>query len=151
MQFTQVVPLQQPFAFASNHTKIPQRLVTMPIMYGPVQAQHCHQEKTWSLCTRPSVPRPPNEHHHTCYLWRTMMLPGITASPPNFFTPRNFGLESRPASEHQWQEAAKNEPRTPFFEPPPAFLVAVRTGTECCSVVPPTPTAPHTQVGSCCW
>eukprot|EP00213_Chloropicon_mariensis_P002247 CAMPEP_0197472812 /NCGR_PEP_ID=MMETSP1309-20131121/4096_1 /TAXON_ID=464262 /ORGANISM="Genus nov. species nov., Strain RCC998" /LENGTH=96 /DNA_ID=CAMNT_0043011605 /DNA_START=217 /DNA_END=507 /DNA_ORIENTATION=- len=38
-----------------------------------------------------------------------MMFPGITYSPPNFLTPRNFGFES-----------------LPFFEVPPDFFVAVR-------------------------
>ena len=37
-----------------------------------------------------------------------MMFPGITYSPPNFLTPRNFGFES-----------------LPFFEVPPDFFVAL--------------------------
>src|SRR5690606_40225267 len=40
--------------------------------------------------------------------WRTRMLPGTTASPPNFFTPRRCPPESRP-----------------FRELPPAFLWAI--------------------------
>ena len=31
--------------------------------------------------------------------WRTRMLPATTASPPNFFTPRYWGFESRPLRE----------------------------------------------------
>src|SRR5690606_12487632 len=31
--------------------------------------------------------------------WRTMMLPASTAWPPKIFTPRYFGLESRPLRE----------------------------------------------------
>ena len=38
------------------------------------------------------------------------MFPGMTYSPPNFFTPKYFGFES-----------------LPFLEVPPAFLVAPRT------------------------
>ena len=37
-----------------------------------------------------------------CHLvprWRIMILPGITASPPNFFTPRRRPSESRPLRE----------------------------------------------------
>src|SRR3984893_11900077 len=40
--------------------------------------------------------------------WRTMMLPPMTASPPNFFTPRRRPLESRPLRDE-----------------PPAFLCAI--------------------------
>ena len=39
-----------------------------------------------------------------------MMFPGITCSPPNFFTPSRLPGESRP-----------------FFVVPPAFFVAHRT------------------------
>jgi hypothetical protein len=31
--------------------------------------------------------------------WRMMMLPGMTNSPPNFFTPRRLPAESRPLRE----------------------------------------------------
>src|SRR6185437_16147946 len=46
-----------------------------------------------------------------CHLvprWRMMMLPGMTASPPNFFTPRRLDSESRPLRDE-----------------PPAFLCAI--------------------------
>ncbi len=44
-----------------------------------------------------SVPRPTlRPGCHFVPHWRTMMLPATTFSPPNFFTPRYFGLLSRP-------------------------------------------------------
>jgi hypothetical protein len=51
--------------------------------------------------------------------WRTMILPGITASPPNFFTPRRRPAESRP-----------------FLVDPPLFFVAVRCGTSTAAAAP---------------
>src|SRR5580704_10068627 len=45
---------------------------------------------------------------HVVPRWRTRMLPPVTASPPNFFTPRRRPFESRPLRDE-----------------PPAFLCAI--------------------------
>src|SRR5690606_14137256 len=50
----------------------------------------------------------PSPGCHLVPRWRTMMLPAMTCSPPNFFTPRRRPAESRPLREE-----------------PPAFLCAI--------------------------
>src|SRR5690606_22061861 len=72
--------------------------LTVPRLAGPLV-------ENWTLPSTSansvwSRPRPtPAPGWNWVPRWRTMMLPASTAWPPNTFTPRYFGLESRPLRE----------------------------------------------------
>src|SRR5690606_41532710 len=76
----------------------PATTLTVRRFFGPLTENSTRPSTSaYSVWSRP---RPtPGPGWNWVPRWRTMMLPAETAWPPKIFTPRYFGLESRPLRE----------------------------------------------------